>query len=309
MRLPFVAIGTDMDETRLSRRALETLLAPERWRAIGLGAPRDLPEARAPAHRRWAARHTHAHANREILVVLSGRRVVSLGGRLYRTGPGVVIFYDRMAPHDFGYPSGGPKAEHLWIIFVEDRCLARLVEAGAGRKGHRERWSALWPLRELGLVAAEDLFPGEAGGVAGRAARVRATAGAAFLAAALLRKMLEPVPSEGPRDFQGEVIAAIQRHIRENAGRGCQLESLARIAGYSKYHFLRLFRRRSGRSLSRYVDECREEAYRRLADGGARQKAIAAALGFSHPSALTRWRKRRGLSVPGHGHPAPRTPS
>ena len=86
----------------------------------------------------------------------------------------------------------------------------------------------------------------------------------------------------------------IRRHIETANGKGCGLDSLARIAGYSKYHFLRLFHKHIGMTLHEYVDRCRRQAYRRLAADGLRQNAIADALGFAHPSTLTRWRKRMG---------------
>lgn len=284
-----------METPLLDRASMRILLAPERWRLIGGGLEPEIPRVSDAAHRRWAARHTHAHANREILIILKGRRTLSVAGDLYAVRPGDVVVFDHMTPHDLGYPADGRTGEHLWIIFVQDRCVMRLLEIGGGRQGHREKWSLLWSLPELGLASADELFPQPAPGLAGRAARVRCAAGIAFLAAALVRRALTPQPRANAESFQRDVIAAIQRHIRENAGRGCRLESLARIAGYSKYHFLRLFRRQAGVPLRAYVDQCREEAFGRMTASGARLKAVSAALGFAHPSALTRWRKRRRL--------------
>lgn len=290
-----------METPLLDRTSMRILLTPEKWRLVGVGLEPEIPRVSDGAHRRWAARHTHAHANREILIVLKGKRTLSVARDLYAVRPGVVAVFDHMTPHDLGYPADGRAGEHLWIIFVQDRCVMRLLEIGRGRNGHREKWSLLWSLPELGLTSTDDLFPQPAPGLAGRAARVRCAAGIAFLASALVRRALAPQPRVDAEFFQRDVIAAIQRHIRDNAGRGCRLESLARIAGYSKYHFLRLFRRQAGMPLRAYVDLCREESFRRMTDSGARLKTISAALGFAHPSALTRWRKRRGIDG---AHPA-----
>lgn len=281
-----------METALLDRDNLRLLLSPERWRLIGEGLDPEAPRASDPAHRRWAARHTHGHANREILFVLKGRRTLGVAGKQYAVRPGVVVLFDHMTPHDLGYPADRVRGEHLWIVFVQDRCIMRLIEVGSGPNGHRQKWTLLWSLRDLGLASLDDLFPRPAEGLLRRAARVRCAAGVALLTAALVRRALQPETPAEPESFQHDVIAAIQRHIRENAGRGCRLESLARIAGYSKYHFLRIFRRQAGLPLRRYVDQCRDETYRRMSASGARLKTISAALGFAHPSAFTRWRKR-----------------
>jgi AraC-like DNA-binding protein len=68
------------------------------------------------------------------------------------------------------------------------------------------------------------------------------------------------------------------------------------MAGYSKFHFLRIFRRHTGRSPHAYVDECRREAWLTMSASGMRVAAMAESLGFSHSSAFGRWLKRQGLS-------------
>ena len=281
-----------MESLPFSRQARAAVIAPERWRLVGTGFPADLRPVRDVRHARWAARHSHAHANRELLLVLSGRGRVSHGGAIYPSGPGSVFLFDSMTSHDVGYPSSHPVAEHLWITFVHDQCAASVVKVRPGRRYSLAPWRRLLPLSELGLVTTDALFPRpEDDRLPPELLRMRCAAAAQLLVAALVEDASRS-PTIQTSDFREQVVLAIQRHIREHAGRGCRLESLARIAGYSKFHFLRLFRQYTGAGLHEFINDCRRLHCRSMTDGGASQKSIASALGFAHPSAFTRWRKR-----------------
>ena len=92
------------------------------------------------------------------------------------------------------------------------------------------------------------------------------------------------------------VIRAIQRHVAAHDGRHVPLAEAARLAGYSKYHFCRLFRTVAGQSYHAYVDACRLRKARALLAAGERKKAIAEAIGFSHASPCLRWMKHHRLT-------------
>ena len=74
-------------------------------------------------------------------------------------------------------------------------------------------------------------------------------------------------------------------------GRGVTLDMLARISGYSKFHFLRLFQRCTGQTVHTYIDHCRRQRVEAMLQQGCAKKEIAAALGFSCPAAFSRWLK------------------
>lgn len=231
-----------------------------------------------------------------MLLVLSGRGYQSLGGNVYPARTGTVFLFDAMASHDQGYPPHPAPAEHLWLAFVQDRVVAVLWRLGVGKTGSVEQWRRWFSLGELGLASVSSLFPGP--GEPADAARARVFAGVAFLAAALVAGGDQPPAAEATRQLRDEVMTMIQRHIREAEGKGCRLDNLARLAGYGKFHFLRLFRAYAGMTPLQYAEGCRRKAYERLVAEGYRQNAIAESMGFAHPSALTRWRKRQGLPNP-----------
>jgi AraC-like DNA-binding protein len=66
---------------------------------------------------------------------------------------------------------------------------------------------------------------------------------------------------------------------------------LAEMSGYSKFHFLRIFRTHTGMYLHDYINFCRLERVARMQKNGCYKKEIASALGFSSLSAFSRWHK------------------
>jgi AraC-like DNA-binding protein len=86
-----------------------------------------------------------------------------------------------------------------------------------------------------------------------------------------------------------KVVDAIKEHIQESAGAGVSLDRLAVISGYSKYHFLRMFKDRTGTTVHEYVNQCRMAKCRELLSEGARKSEISDILGFSSPATFSRW--------------------
>jgi AraC-like DNA-binding protein len=71
--------------------------------------------------------------------------------------------------------------------------------------------------------------------------------------------------------FQHRVIETIKRHVAEMAGRDVSLAEAARLAGYSKFHFLRLFKQETGMTFHDYVNECRRKTAAALLREGRHQ--------------------------------------
>jgi transcriptional regulator GlxA family with amidase domain len=107
--------------------------------------------------------------------------------------------------------------------------------------------------------------------------------------AALVEEGYGDIAADRHYHFQRNKMEAIRRHIQETGGVDASLDHLARVAGYSKFHFLRLFRQHTGRSVHECVNQSRlRKVEEQLADGLA-LKAIAVKLGFSCPAAFSRW--------------------
>ncbi|WP_051251515.1 AraC family transcriptional regulator [Paenibacillus harenae] len=87
-------------------------------------------------------------------------------------------------------------------------------------------------------------------------------------------------------------------HIRHRCEEAWSLERMAELAGYSPYHFLRLFRQVMGKTPNHYVTECRIVAAKQLLSTTALSVTeIAARCGFAQASYFIRvFRAAEGVS-------------
>ncbi len=272
---------------------LGVLQDPSAWQFVGTLLPAEVAPADAARHAAWSVTHTHRHPYREVMVALTGTGVYAHTGCAYPCRPGSVFLFDVQEPHDMGYPGFSPPMEHLWISVAPEQYFARRHRAGTprgsipgtstvtlpqtGAEGCLNAcWSALRQTPELPPAIA----------------RGRLTGCLALLLARVAESLLAP-SFQNRVPAQRDAVDAVRQHLRQTAGSGDNLETLARLAGYSKFHFLRLFQRHTGQSLQPYVDACRDRRVAELTRQGCSKKDIAFQLGFSCPSAFSRWQRNR----------------
>lgn len=283
-----------MDDTTVQKIIQDMLAQPWRWRVISsLFAP-DMQPVRAPVRKQGS----HHHPHREALICLAGEGLYGLGHHVYPFSHGTVFLFDAFEPHDLGYPSTSADLDHLWIMLVGGQYLARLNSIRAGRIVLGTEWLLTETQAGVSLnrhwsdILAHPYLP-----VSLR--RIRMTSAVALLLAAISEQS-PPAETMDRMSFQKEVIAVVQQHIRDTGGNGAGIAHLAHMAGYSPFHFLRLFRRYVGMSVHEYVTNCRLERSRELMKSGLTRKQISEALGFSCPSTFSRWlrhQRERGNDV------------
>jgi AraC-like DNA-binding protein len=238
--------------------------------------------------------HSHSHAQPEVLFVLSGRGHHGLAGKIYPIRPGTVCFFDAFEKHDVGNSPQSQPGIQLWCAFLRGRILAWLTFIDRTPKRNAPPWRRLFTQEELGFSPDRLLWPRQqADAISPEAQRMQMVSVLFLLASAIAHSRFELSNAPPSKAFQQDVISAICNHVQETGGRGSNIENLARLAGYSKFHFLRIFRKHTGRSVHQYIDSCRVTRAQEMLAQGSRKKAIAAALGFSHQSAFTRWHKRQ----------------
>jgi AraC-like DNA-binding protein len=272
---------------------LAILASPGRWRLVGSALPVEDPPVRHAAYARWAAAHRDRHGHREILVCLEGETYEHFAGRDYRCRPGSVFFFDAGETHAAHYPRDGSSFTHLWIMVLEDHVIANLYRQRGGRSAEQRRLPLVLSRDECeSLVRCWDRVRQPPPWMT---VPLRRTALIAALYSVVYRAVDHwlgvPEGDDGARRRR-ELVAAIQRHIETHLEGALDLETLARLAGYSKYHFTRLFRECSGQTVHAYLDGCRRRRAASLLRQGARGKEIAAALGFASAAAFYNWRRR-----------------
>ena len=282
-----------MPELFFDRESQDALVRPEAWRLASTLLPSDVGVAR-DRHRAWRKRHAHTHPYPELLVVLRGRTAFGLCGRAWACGPGTIFYVDGDEPHDLNYPPRSPPLRHLWISLFQDHAVALRIEIGRGAAGPPWRRCCVVPRCDLGVdvphVARECRNRGDVPPLVRRLWLLSA----ALTVVSRVAVVSYDVADQREQDsIQARTVEAIRRHLEQTGGCGASLANLARIAGYSKFHFLRLFQRHTGHRVHAYVDRCREQKMVELQREGHSLKEIGDRLGFSCQAAFCRWRRHR----------------
>ncbi len=263
------------------------LTRPDRW----LLAPGQVPTVRDDVHARWLADNSHAHAYPAMLIWVSGGGLHARGEDIYACTPGTLLCFDPFDHHDVEPAPHLPACCQLWFGLHGGSATARLIEVRDGR--WRRRWGYVLGESQDTIRAwrhaIETRDESEAGDAV-RALRLRAVA--ELLSATLLEGAYSSDEFNDRGAFGRTVVAAICEHLEATAGRGEDLTSLARLAGYSKFHFARLFKEYAGMTVHEYTDVCRLNRTRELIAQGATQAEVADALGFSSAQSFCRWYRR-----------------
>ncbi len=265
------------------RQSLAILLRPDTWRIVGADSGASGRRRTASKFADWLARNTHAHAALEFMVALRGRAPYALGDAIPDARPGTIFVFDSMVPHQSGYPPFYPDVEHLWLMVTGYSCTAHLIELRSGACRRTLSTHFMTP------SIFRDPAPS------------RADAGLANLwrisqITSIAARLLDTLDSTGNRedsaDFPAKMMAIARQHIAETAGKGISIDSLSKMTGYSKFHFLRLFKRHVGTTVWECVNDERVKKAHALFGEGRRAKEVSDALGFSCPAAFSRWRKK-----------------
>jgi len=281
---------------------LDVLASPWRWRIVSSLYEPDVEPVDDRAHIQWMTQEKHQHQNshEEILVSLAGSGVYGLQGKVYPCQPGTVFLFNQTDYHDTGYPQHASGMTHLWIHMMEGSAYALVQKICGGttpqivcRVDIYEESVALRLLTQIW----RDL----------RVSRtVRSQLAQPQLIAALYLVVLEIAertrsePSAN-ESFSKRVIRRITDHVALNGELSASIDDLALMAGYSKYHFARLFRKHTGQTVHHFLDGCRLSRANDMLEQGYRRKQVAAALGFQHESSFSRWHKIALAAASGAG--------
>ena len=198
--------------------------------------------------------------------------------------------------------AGAPEPARLATFFVSPELLADCVtdlrfEPADVRVSYRalEPGAVLLPLAQALLA---DLL---AGCPQGRRATEHLARTLVCRLLLRLREAADPEISSAAND----PISRVCRHIEANLQEPLSLSSLAALAGWSQYHFCRVFSEAAGKSPHQFVMAARIEAARRLLWGPEGDKAkpglsmldVALACGFNSSSHFsTQFRRSTGQS-------------
>lgn len=230
------------------------------------------------------------HENVEILLFLEGNGTVYLENAPLDFSQGDICVIDSGALHRVESGERG-RCTYYCLIVDSEFCEKQGLAHEDVRFKKRIRDEAL--AKEYNKIAEAFCNADEY--------RVPALKGAVL---SFMVHLLREYAEEGKQSVEREnaAVRTVIRYIRTHYAESLDTDALASLAGLSKFHFLREFKRVTGQTVVTYINNLRvERAVRMLDEGNTTVAAVAAACGFAshayfsktfyrlrgvHPSAL-----------------------
>ncbi|MGE6739088.1 AraC family ligand binding domain-containing protein [Allorhizobium pseudoryzae] len=232
----------------------------------------------------------HSHDTFSIGAIENGCQVAMIRGEREHTGPGALYLINPGEVHD-GQP-GAPDGYRYRMIYPDMTVLTEIIEEMTGRAFHGSPSFARQLLTDRPLAAAFNrahraieegtALEGEES-MYGVLATMFARHGSEIIRAP---EYQEPLAMRRVKDY-------IASHFDEEIG----LQALAKVAGLSRAHMIRAFRKHYFITPHAYQTDLRIRHARCLLRAGATPSDTAAACGFADQAHLTRhFKARTGLT-------------
>lgn len=269
--------------------SLRIMLDSTCWKIACSQLAIEIPQLSTDQHDSWLGRNTDKHPHREILFVLKGKSLNSLNGTSYLCSPGSLFLFDELEEHDRAYSSIYEDIEHLWLHFVEGKIVTNIVSIRNHRIEYPGHNLVIEDNNLISLVvAAWDSLKNSK--LSDYLKRKKLVMIISVLMLELLELELNYDNTNGrTKTYQVQTIDMIKEHIVNTSGRNLSIDKLARIGGYSKFHFLRLFKQHTGESIHKYINIVRVSKVKAMLRKGYSKKEIGGELGFSCSSSFSRW--------------------
>lgn len=281
-----------MTGKNFNEASLRIMLNSNCWKVACSQLPIETPQLSTEQHDAWLEKNTDKHPYREILLVLNGNVLNSLNGKSYLCSPGTLFLFDDLEEHDHDYSSRNEDIDHLWICFMGGKIISFL----ASIRNHRIEYSGHGLIIEnknlisLMFEAWDSLKSSKSSDDLKRKKLVSIIS---FFMLELVERDLNYDKADGrTKTYQAQIIDTIKEHIVNTSGKNLTIDKLARIAGYSKFHFLRLFKQYTGESINTYINTIKASKVKSMLRKGYSKKEISEELGFSCASAFSRWYRK-----------------
>ncbi len=240
-----------------------------------------------PATYRWDGQKRGSAPFTVLQHTISGTGHLVLGRRTVEIGPGETMLVLIPSAHVYTVPEGG-RWEFFWISMYGQEAL-RIHRTVQEQAGPVFRLAS----RTVNVIATECLKLMEGGGATPGEASAHAYAAQMALYDDILglHREAEPTPERN-------ALEVVKAHVRRHLQSELPVEELARIAGFSRAHFTRLFSAAEGVSPGEFVlNERMRRAARLLESGDMAVKAIALDCGFEDPNYFAKaFRRAYGTS-------------
>ena len=275
--------------------SLRIMLDSSCWKIACSQLPIETSRLSTGQHDRWLKKNTDKHSQREILLALKGNSLNSLNGTSYICSPGSLFLFGEFEEHDRTYSPANEDIDHLWLYLLEGKIVARITTIKNNRLdyfGHDfiiEDKDLVSQMAELWIFLKNSKIPNSL-------KRKKLVTIISLVMIKLVERDLNYDTTVGNiKTYQVQAIDMIKEHIINTSGKSLTVDKLARIAGYSKFHFLRLFKQYTGESVHRYINTVRISKVKNMLASGCSKKEIAEELGFSCASSFSHWFRKNLL--------------
>jgi AraC-like DNA-binding protein len=272
---------------------LQIILDMPRWRVVSSLFPAEAEEVVDDEHTKWLSDNSDCHEHlQEVMICLKGESVASHRGKCYLCKPGTIFMFDKMEMHDSFYRSSVNDAVHLWFSFVRGAVFSNLISVDGGEYARIvDHVPVLQFSDSVNLFNSTWLNFAKVTGnkpIKFKSQKVLVSLlGIVFELVDIGYDMEERAYSVHKRHKQA--IELIKEYIVETGGSSVDLDELAKIAGYSKYHFLRIFKKQAGLTVHSFIDQERVKVAEDMLNNGYLKTEISEHFGFSSASVFSRW--------------------
>jgi AraC-like DNA-binding protein len=265
----------------------DLLIYPEKWKIIAADyqAPGVL-EVEAPDYA--AKQETEVHDNmREIMIALQGHYVFRFNRKYYQCLPGSVFLIDKNIEHEANYAYDARDILHLWTYTYQKKTVIHLVSMYRNKPLNLAQ-AFMQPSESPDLDALWDLWK-ETDNPEKKQWYLQQLK--LYLAYAFSLFSLQTKGQTG-EETKLELIKIAMEQIQRDLRKGIRIDSLAKMVGYSKFHFMRLFKQYTGRTVMDFVHQCRVKRLGELKKHKVSCKEIATELGFQDVHSFYQWNRR-----------------
>ena len=252
-------------------------------------------QSASPAYRGWMSTNTHSHSYTELLLCLTGDHLYGMDGKAQSLSPGEVLIFPPGVRHDSGYSRHHGACTDLWFHFLTPKHVGiNIVEHRVGSRILSRRVAFADPAISQDLQRACFLISSHP--LPDTPHRGKTGAFVFFL----LHEILENLSAHGLCEQSAEVhpvISHIKEYITLNLGDRLILSDLARVAGFSPFHFHREFRRVEKITPREFIETERLKLACKLLERGRSVTSAAIDSGFpTCPHFNRTFKKRFGLA-------------
>jgi AraC-like DNA-binding protein len=235
----------------------------------------------------------HTHDTYAIGVVSAGCETFVVRGQRHYVRAGDLCFVNPGEVHD-GEPYGPGYAYRMTYPSV-----ALLRNVAAELCGRDEAVAPFFPHAVACDPLAREVFLAAHRRIEHDSNRLAADEAIVQAYALLIARHAANAPPPAALRRTGGAVGRVRAYLEANFANDVDLATLASVAGLTRHHLLRVFKREVGLTPHAYLTDCRVRSARRQLAAGAAPLDVALACGFFDQSHLTRAFKSRMGVAPG----------